>query len=162
MNSRIIEWGLLAFRLVIGGVFVYASIGKILNPSDFAAVVYQYGVLPGFLVNAVAVFLPWMELAAGAFLIGGLWTRSAAFWINVMLVVFIVAISYNLAIGREINCGCFTQSLDAEAASNPWEVLIRDVIMLAGAVALQIRGNSLLSIDGWLSGRSLDRAAAAV
>ncbi len=35
-------------RLVIAGVFIYASIDKIIHPDLFAEAVYNYQVLPGY------------------------------------------------------------------------------------------------------------------
>ena len=49
-------------RLILGGVFIYASIDKILNPGDFAKIISNYHVLPFGLENLLAITLPWVEL----------------------------------------------------------------------------------------------------
>ncbi len=84
--------------LVVGGVFVYASLSKIADPQAFAKIIYHYQVIGpsasfGFVpANLVAVALPWIELIAGVLLITGLWRREAALVTAVMLAVFVVAV----------------------------------------------------------------------
>ena len=46
----------LVARLILGGVFIYASIDKILNPGDFAKIINNYHVLPFGLENFI-IFL---------------------------------------------------------------------------------------------------------
>ena len=69
--------GLLA-RLVVGAVFVYASLDKIAHPELFARSVMDYRVLPLSLVIPMAILLPWTELLAGALLILGWMRRGSA------------------------------------------------------------------------------------
>ena len=88
--------------LVVGGVFVYASLSKIADPRDFAKIIYHYQVIGpsaffGFVpANLVAVALPWIELIAGVLLITGVWRREAAVVTAIMLVVFVVAVASTL------------------------------------------------------------------
>ena len=60
-------------RLILGVIFIYASIDKIFHPAAFAEAVYNYQILPDALINLTAIVLPWLELILGAFLILGLW-----------------------------------------------------------------------------------------
>ncbi len=69
---------ILAARLLLGGIFVFASIDKILHPAAFADAVYNYQILPDSLINLTAVFLPWLELILGGCLIAGVWLPGAA------------------------------------------------------------------------------------
>lgn len=99
----------LIFRLILGATFVYASLDKIAHPEQFAKIVYNYKILPGFLINIYAVTLPWVELLAGLFLILGIFTESASLLISFLLIIFVVAISINVFIrGVDLNCGCFS------------------------------------------------------
>ena len=92
--------------IVVGGVFVYASLAKIADPRAFAKIVYHYQVIGpsaslGFVpANLLAVALPWLELIAGVLLITGLWRREAAVVTAVMLVVFVAAVASTLARGH--------------------------------------------------------------
>lgn len=63
-------------RLILGGVFVFASFDKILHPASFAEAVYRYQILPDGLINLTAIVLPWLELIVGGFLILGFWIRA--------------------------------------------------------------------------------------
>jgi hypothetical protein len=46
-------------QFFLGGIFIYAAIGKILHPSLFKEIVFNYRILPGYLVNVVAILIPW-------------------------------------------------------------------------------------------------------
>lgn len=118
----------LLFRVVLGVTFIYASLDKIAHPEQFARIVYNYKILPEFLINVFAVSLPWVEFAAGLFLIFGIFTESASLVICTLLVVFIIAISINLFRGINLNCGCF--STDPAGKKEGASLLIRDFIYL--------------------------------
>ena len=47
-------------RVILGAVFIYASIDKIRNPEAFAKAVYNYQILPDSLINLTAIALPWL------------------------------------------------------------------------------------------------------
>jgi uncharacterized membrane protein YphA (DoxX/SURF4 family) len=127
-----------AAALVLGGVFLYASFEKIAAPRDFAKIVYHYqlagpnahvGVIPA---NVLAVTLPWLEAVIGILLVTGLWRKEAAGIAAVLLVVFLVAVSYALWNGIDIaNCGCF--SVSGEGRSAGWKLLAGDTALLLAA-----------------------------
>jgi uncharacterized membrane protein YphA (DoxX/SURF4 family) len=100
----------LLLRLGLGGVFVAASVPKILDPAGFSRNIFHYEILPGNLVNAVAITLPWVELLVGLCLIAGFRLRGAALTAIVSLVIFTAAMSSALARGLNIDCGCFKTS----------------------------------------------------
>jgi uncharacterized membrane protein YphA (DoxX/SURF4 family) len=122
---------LLISRLILGGIFVYASFDKILHPHEFAEVVYNYQILPDALVNLTAILLPWLELCAGVFLILGLLLRGALFTCNMLLAVFLVALAFNLARGLDIDCGCFSSSAGPSTGGSMLLYLLRDAFLLA-------------------------------
>lgn len=103
-------WLGLAARLYLGGVFLAACWFKILAPASFALDVATYDILPLSLINAMALVLPWVELAAGAMLIAGLRVRAASLLVAGMMVVFLVALGIALAKGLDMSCGCFASS----------------------------------------------------
>lgn len=129
----------LAARLILGAVFIYASIDKIAHPEAFAKVVYNYQVLPDILVNLTAIILPWLELILGFFLIIGLFREGSVGIVTALLVVFLGAMIFNLVRGLDIHCGCFTTS--AEGTNNTpmlWYVF-RDGLFLLPAFYLSHR-----------------------
>ena len=119
---------MLVFRLVLGFIFVYASLDKIAHPEQFARIVYNYKILPPFLINIYAVTLPWVEFFAGLFLIFGVFTESASLLISFLLVIFVIAISINLYRGVNLNCGCF--STDPAGNKEGVKLLIKDFVFL--------------------------------
>jgi hypothetical protein len=83
----------------------------------------------------MGLVMPWLELLTGLALILGIWTRTSAALIGAMLVVFIAAISLNLARGNAIDCGCFDvtaagKTVEERLSDMRW-VVIRDLGMLA-------------------------------
>ncbi len=113
-------------RLVLGGVFIYASWDKLLDPAGFAVNIHHYRLVPYALLHPLAVFLPMLEMVAGVALILGCQLRGAALLTLLMNLMFIVAISTALARGLDISCGCFhTDGGHAVGVS----LLVRDVLL---------------------------------
>lgn len=93
-------------RILIGGILIYASIDKIVDPSGFARTIDNYHLIPFGLENIMAIILPWLELIIGLCLIIGVFIDGAAFLVIIMMVVFISAITYAILNGYNIECGC--------------------------------------------------------
>ena len=103
----------LVLRIVLGYIFIYASLDKIRHPDLFAEAVYNYQLLPEIAVNLVAICLPWLELFSGSLLVLGLWVQGSILIVSGLMLVFIGALGINLARGLDVHCGCFiTQSSD--------------------------------------------------
>ena len=109
----------------MGGVFIYASYDKILHPEPFAEAVFNYQILPDFLVNLTAIVLPWLELFLGVFLLIGIWLPGAAVLSTLLLTAFMGAMLFNFARGLDISCGCFS----TEEPLTIWTIL-RDGMFL--------------------------------
>ena len=120
-------------RVVLGCVFIYASLDKIRHPGIFAEAVYNYQLAPEVAVNLVAIWLPWLELWCGALLVLGLWVRGSVLILSGLMLVFMAALGINLARGLDIHCGCFTTK-----GTDPLTVLtlFRDSCFLLLAVYL--------------------------
>ena len=130
-------------RLVLGGVFIYASLDKIANPAEFAKAIGNYHVLPFGLENLLALFLPWLELITGILLIAGIMVDGATILIISMNIVFIFAISQALARGISIECGCF--SVSTEGGSNiGFQTILRDFVYLIIAFIIFYRQDKQL------------------
>jgi hypothetical protein len=121
---------LLISRLILGGIFAYASFDKILHPFEFAEVVYNYQLLPDVLVNLVSLFLPWLELLVGLSLILGVWLPGAVLICNLLLMVFFSTLVFNIARGLDIDCGCFTVSVGTSSGGHMLWYLFRDGFFL--------------------------------
>ena len=103
-------WLTIRVQFVLAAVFVVAAVGKIADPPGFAHEIHNYALLPSVAVNAMAIALPWLELVCGLALFVGLARRSAARILGLLLVVFAIALSINLARKRPVDCGCFGTS----------------------------------------------------
>ncbi|MBU1002959.1 MAG: DoxX family membrane protein [Proteobacteria bacterium] len=119
----------LAFRLYLGGLFIYASVYKIQYPAEFAEVIAGYQMIPYWLVKTIAVLMPWVELVTGLLLVIGVRSKSAVLVIGGMLVMFTLALGYVLIADIPIGCGCFT-SLEDEVS---WKTVVRDLTWLSMA-----------------------------
>jgi uncharacterized membrane protein YphA (DoxX/SURF4 family) len=123
---------LLALRLVLGGLFVYAGAVKVLEPLDFAQNIRNYQLVGQSLSFVAAIVLPWLEILAGLALILGVWTRSAALVVTGLLVFFVVLTAVTMARGLDVDCGCFG-SLSRKSG---WGVILEDLGMLVLGLAL--------------------------
>ncbi|MFN2387429.1 MAG: MauE/DoxX family redox-associated membrane protein [Thermoanaerobaculia bacterium] len=116
-------WLVLAAEVALGVTFILAALPKIGDPPAFAHMIYNYRMLPGALVNVLALFLPWLELLAGVALVLGVWRRPAGVAVALLLLVFVAAIAFNLSRGHAVDCGCF----DVRSAGKSREELLREM-----------------------------------
>jgi uncharacterized membrane protein YphA (DoxX/SURF4 family) len=120
------EYLAFVLRLFIGIMFIYASTTKIAYPAEFAKNVEAFRLAPYWLVNPVAVLLPWLELICGLFLVIGLSTRTAAVVVGALLAAFTVGIAINVMRDAPISCGCF----DSVGEEISWWYVLRDSILV--------------------------------
>ncbi len=139
---------LAAARIALGAVFFYAGAVKIVDPAGFALAVYNYHILPGWLVNVTAVMLPWVEVFAGASLVLGLWAPGGALILSGLLPVFTIALGFNLSRGLDIACGCFSSSLAGERIT--WWYLLRDSSLLLVSLLILFADQGRFSLHSLL------------
>ncbi|MCX7908519.1 MAG: DoxX family membrane protein [Ignavibacteria bacterium] len=111
-RTSLVEIITVIFRLLLGLVFIYASIGKIADPTSFFKEISNYRLFPDFLSQIFAIFIPWLELIVGIFLIFGLRLRTTSFVSLVLLVSFTLLVLSAWARGLNINCGCFSHHIE--------------------------------------------------
>ncbi len=135
---------LVAGRVLLGVVFVYAAYAKVhFNGSWhlgdyyflFAMGIDSYKMVPLGTVVWMARILPWIEVAVGALLIVGIGVRWAALFVTGLLVMFMIALTHAALGGLEINCGCFGNN-----SVKPSHELILDSGLLAVALAVTVGG----------------------
>ena len=93
-------------RFIIGGVFIWASHDKIIDPSKFAREISNYHVMPFGLENTVAIILPWLELFIGIGIIAGIYINANALLSGSLLILFNILVFQAMVRGFNIECGC--------------------------------------------------------
>jgi hypothetical protein len=123
-----IFWRILA--VIVGGVFVYAGVVKVLDPVQFGLDIDNFKILPWFVSVRLAFYLPWLEIFCGLTLIVRVLQRGGLLILTLLVLVFIGATTAAKARGLDITCGCFGH------ASQHWSFAQHMAIDLAIFVAL--------------------------
>ena len=142
-------WASTCARLVLGAVWLWAALAKILDPEQSVIAVRAYRLLPEALVKPVAWGLPFLELAIAVLLLLGIRTRLAA-WLSLgLLAVFVGSVASAWARGLSISCGCFGGG--GVAAGIDWTSyateIARDVGLMALSAWLAWRPRSRLAVE---------------
>jgi len=120
-------------RLAFGAVFVYAGALKMADAQGFALTVFNYQILPSWMVYGAAMAVPAVEVVCGLAMWAGSLARGASVVLNAMMVAFLGSLGWAMARGLDIDCGCFGQA----GHTGMREAFIRDVLILAlGIVAM--------------------------
>jgi uncharacterized membrane protein YphA (DoxX/SURF4 family) len=129
-SSKVVRFSLLALRIALGGILIYAAWIKLREPWQlFAMSIDGYRILPLGLVELAAHVIPWLELAVGLLLITGLWLRISGSLVSLLMLTFFVMMVRAYVKGMAIDCGCFGPG---EAIS--WKTLLRDGALVAAAL----------------------------
>src|SRR5439155_22119649 len=113
--------------------------------------VNAYQVLPKPAVEAVAVVLPWFELALGVLVLVGVGTPIVAVISALLLLTFMAGVTQAWVRGLSIDCGCFGGGGQVAADKTSYGTeLLRDTGFMILAAWLIIRPTTWLSLDGWL------------
>jgi uncharacterized membrane protein YphA (DoxX/SURF4 family) len=123
---------MIASRLVLGAIFVYAAYVKLKAPWQlFAMSIDSYQVLPLGMAEMAAHVIPWLELALGLLLIVGIGLRISGTITALILGTFFALMLRAYFKGMQIDCGCF-----GPGETISWKTLLRDGSMVADAVAM--------------------------
>lgn len=122
-------------RFIIGAIFIYAGITKLIELKIFALLIDTYGILPDIMIMPTALGLPLLEIMAGTGLIFDI--RGSLSTITALLILFIVVLGYGISMGLDIDCGCFgAGDPEAKAYHGLRTTLYRDIILLASGIYL--------------------------
>jgi uncharacterized membrane protein YphA (DoxX/SURF4 family) len=127
-------------RILIGATFIYSGFTKFAEPFKFETIVGNYAMLPKIAIHPFATLLPWIEVLVGAALVLGILKRHTSYIILLMLLMFIVAVSYQIMRGNSGDCGCGLPGEDFT------QVLIRDFVMFAATVLIARTNTEFLEI----------------
>jgi uncharacterized membrane protein YphA (DoxX/SURF4 family) len=120
-----------AARVLLGGLFLWASATKVPDMGAFAESVANYRIVPAGLVSVTAAMVVGVEIAASVALLLNVWSRGAALVLAALLAVFTVGLASALARGIDLACGCFGGSAPAT-----WWTVLRDLVLLALALGV--------------------------
>ena len=152
--------------LIVGAMFIFAGIAKILNldqliadlhhlrfasafadlgnlsvadPAEFAHDINNFRILPWIASVTLAFYLPWLEIFCGLGLVFRVLYRGALAILSALIVVFTLATIAAKVRGLDITCGCFGH------ASQHWSLLAHlatNLTILAALVLLWVSSRS--------------------
>ncbi len=143
---------LLAFtaRVMVGFVFAYAGLSKLLEPvENFQAILSNYALIPSFFEPMIARVLPWMEWIGGSFLILGYAPRKTSFLLACVSFTFFISLTANFVLRGSLirDCGCFgARGLHLSSI----QMLAIDVFNLMILTTLIFIKKFPFSVDQWL------------
>ncbi len=117
-----------ALSILLGAVFLVAGVSKAAAGARWRAQAATLGA-----PNAVAVALPWVEIALGAMAVAQIARRWVAVALALLLVAFTVAIVRQLHAGARPPCACF--GAWSTAPIGPAHV-VRNAVLIALAVTV--------------------------
>ena len=133
----------LVFRLILGGIFLFAGFAKIHSISALVNEINQYQILPPALASLYGHVLPYAEIIIGILLVLGIVLRITTGIASLMLISFTAAKIAALAMHLNIQtCNCF--GLARPLLSN--QSLAIDIMMMLLAAQIIIFRSELLSI----------------
>lgn len=149
LNNHLLS---LAARLIVGIVFLFFAIGKIAEPEGFAKSIANYGIMPNFTINFMALTLPWIELICGVFLIVGIRLKSSSLICGFLMLIFIFAVSIAMIEGLNIDCGCSTEA----AIKVGWPKILENTGLLIACIYIFFFPHSKLSFENIIIKESIE------
>lgn len=134
------NWVVIPLRVLLGAIFAYAGILKILQPAPFADSIASFQLLPDVLVNVIAIGLPPVEIAAGLMMVFGWNYRPASLLILGLTIVFTIALAQGLVRGLNIDCGCFGSH--KPSVVHTWLSFGRDILLIAASALIYASGSN--------------------
>jgi uncharacterized membrane protein YphA (DoxX/SURF4 family) len=114
-------------RIALGGLFVFAGVTKAYDPGAFAIEIQRYNLIPWFPAALASVYLPWLEIVAGALLVWKRFERGVLLLITCLLLVFSFALASATFRRLSIYRGCFGKAFTATGTIFP---LVRNMVLL--------------------------------
>ena len=125
---------ILAFRLLMGGIFLWAGHSKVAEPMQTLATIYSYQiVVPDGLASAIAHTLPWLEILIGVTLLLGLIMQFTLAATAAVLLAFTALTAQAWWRELPIDCGCLDLSALHPALAvltTPGGATLRNLVLL--------------------------------
>jgi len=128
-------WLYQVIRVLLGLLFFYSGVTKILHPGDFALVIEAYGLIPDFLVMPAAISLPLLEIMAALGLLKEL--KGSLSIITGLVILFMGVLGYGIYLGLDIDCGCFGPGdPEGEVFHSLRDALYKNFFLIGGIIYL--------------------------
>lgn len=132
-------------RLATGIFFVYAAQSKLMHTYEFGEAIRAYQIIPDYLSAIPAIFIPWIELYCGIFLIAGFYTRSSASVSAVLLIILTINILIALLRGLDIDCGCGISLFGIDHIS--WLKILENIVIIVILMYISRKDSFFLALD---------------
>ncbi len=123
---------LLILRIILGMVFIFSAVTKLLTIDSFEVYIFSFGFVPlntSFILARVCIA---GEIMLGVGLVSNLCGRLVNLATQVVLILFCVFLCYAALIGREDSCQCFGSLLNI----NPIQSLLKNAILIIWALVI--------------------------
>ncbi|MBV9998131.1 MAG: DoxX family protein [Verrucomicrobia bacterium] len=132
LRQRLVRWGAGLSEIALAVVFIFAGAVKAVDPNAFAEQIMRYQLAPWPVAVVLALWLPFLEVAAGAGLFIPALRTGALAVITALLIAFTAALLSAWYRGLNIDCGCLGPALGPQSVA---QALGRDgflLLLLAG------------------------------
>ncbi len=140
-SARWKDYLVLACRIFLAAVFIYAAFQKADKPLMFADEIRMYRVIGiGPLLYIMAIVLPWVEIICSLSLLTGIFMRGSAVTFIVMNAIFIAVVIYrtfDIMNGEGtpfmdvyFDCGC------GFGATYAWKKILEDIVFMLSAMII--------------------------
>lgn len=145
-----LETLLVPARVLVGGVFFYSGLSKLIQPSEyFELAISFYRIIPDRLLHPIALVLPWIELISGTFLILGYCLIPTAVVLSILTGIFQLMLGQ--AIVRRVpidECGCFGGGL---VHLTLYQSFVMDTVMLLTLIQVATSEKPRFTLDNLLN-----------
>ena len=133
MKKTKVAWVL---RIILGLLFVYAGVRKVIDPVEFADAIAGFRFAPEALIHPIAMGLPVLEVILGLLIVfpWKAWANVGAFGIILLNIAFIILLVISWIRGLSVECGCFGIGIFPPSRWTLQITIGRDVIFLVMAL----------------------------
>lgn len=134
------------FSILLGIILLASSVPKLRHPRGFVLTVLEYRILPPLTGRIYGWSLPLLEFLLALLLLSGTNIRLTSVALSFLLLSFIIAISINVARGRDLNCNCFGTKRQRKIG---WGLLLQDFVLFGAACILSTLPPVWISVASW-------------
>lgn len=128
-RQKLLWWGDRLARWGLSLIFLFAAVPKLFDVHGFGKIIGAYAILPDVMLLPVAIILPVVEILFAIGLLFNGWKSKVG--CAVLLLLFILLLSYSIWVGLDIDCGCFgPEDPESSAFHGLKSALLRDIAML--------------------------------